>query len=245
MLEIVNQLDGFDARGNIKVLMATNRPDTLAIPRSCVPVVSTERLRSVYRTWRQRPRAVFKIHTRSMAVERDIRYELLARLCPNATGAEIHSVCTEAGMFAIRQRRETAKKDFLPTRATKVIKGYQSSPPPPSTCNGAKSTSHDSPNTPHVPTHESRLPDPHPPASTSRARPVGGPAHLPRRRPVMASLSASTFTGVRVARDRAVTRRATIDTAVVAHAPRRPRRARRVPSRCASTATAMRAPLTR
>lgn len=29
MLEIVNQLDGFDARGNIKVLMATNRPDTL------------------------------------------------------------------------------------------------------------------------------------------------------------------------------------------------------------------------
>ncbi|KAL4350001.1 hypothetical protein AHAS_Ahas10G0098300 [Arachis hypogaea] len=29
MLEIVNQLDGFDACGNIKVLMATNRPDTL------------------------------------------------------------------------------------------------------------------------------------------------------------------------------------------------------------------------
>jgi hypothetical protein len=29
MLEIVNQLDGFDARGNVKVLMATNRPDTL------------------------------------------------------------------------------------------------------------------------------------------------------------------------------------------------------------------------
>ncbi len=29
MLELINQLDGFDARGNIKVLMATNRPDTL------------------------------------------------------------------------------------------------------------------------------------------------------------------------------------------------------------------------
>ena len=37
-----------------------------------------------------------------MSVERDIRYELLARLCPNSTGAEIRSVCTEAGMFAIR-----------------------------------------------------------------------------------------------------------------------------------------------
>ena len=53
---------------------------------------------------------IFKIHTRSMAVERDIRYELLSRLCPNATGAEIHSVCTEAGMFAIRQRRKTVNE---------------------------------------------------------------------------------------------------------------------------------------
>jgi len=29
MLELINQLDGFDPRGNVKVLMATNRPDTL------------------------------------------------------------------------------------------------------------------------------------------------------------------------------------------------------------------------
>ena len=31
MLELINQLDGFDPRGNIKVLMATNRPDTLGM----------------------------------------------------------------------------------------------------------------------------------------------------------------------------------------------------------------------
>ena len=37
-----------------------------------------------------------------MSVERDIRFELISRLCPNATGAELRSVCTEAGMFAIR-----------------------------------------------------------------------------------------------------------------------------------------------
>ena len=37
-----------------------------------------------------------------------------ARLCPNATGADIRSVCTEAGMFAIRARRKTVtEKDFL------------------------------------------------------------------------------------------------------------------------------------
>ena len=47
---------------------------------------------------------IFQIHTRTMNVERNIRFELLARLCPNSTGADIRSVCTEAGMFAIRNR---------------------------------------------------------------------------------------------------------------------------------------------
>lgn len=55
-----------------------------------------------------------QIHTRAMNCERDIRFELLARLCPNSTGADIRSVCTEAGMYAIRAHRKTVtEKDFL------------------------------------------------------------------------------------------------------------------------------------
>lgn len=50
-----------------------------------------------------------QIHTRPMSCERDIRFELLARLCPNATGADLRSVCTEAGMYAIRARRKTVR----------------------------------------------------------------------------------------------------------------------------------------
>jgi 26S proteasome regulatory subunit T1 len=42
-----------------------------------------------------------------MSMDKDIRFELLARLCPNATGADLRSVCTEAGMFAIRARRKS------------------------------------------------------------------------------------------------------------------------------------------
>merc|ERR1711934_1163874 len=123
MLEIVNQLDGFDARGNIKVLMATNRPDTLD-PALLRPGRLDRKVEFGLPDLEGRTQ-IFRIHTRSMAVERDIRYELLSRLCPNATGAEIHSVCTEAGMFAIRQRRKTVgEKDFLDAIA-KVIKGYQ------------------------------------------------------------------------------------------------------------------------
>ena len=39
---------------------------------------------------------------------------MACRLCPNSTGADIRSVCTEAGMYAIRARRKTVtEKDFL------------------------------------------------------------------------------------------------------------------------------------
>eukprot|EP00656_Telonema_subtile_P033889 TRINITY_DN3796_c0_g2_i1.p1 TRINITY_DN3796_c0_g2~~TRINITY_DN3796_c0_g2_i1.p1 ORF type:complete len:429 (+),score=113.28 TRINITY_DN3796_c0_g2_i1:120-1406(+) len=122
MLEIVTQLDGFDARGNIKVLMATNRPDTLdaALLR---PGRLDRKVEFGLPDLDARTN-ILQIHTRSMNIERGIRFELLARLCPNTTGAELRSVCTEAGMFSIRARRKVVtEQDFLDSIA-KVIKGY-------------------------------------------------------------------------------------------------------------------------
>ncbi|EDV23966.1 26S protease regulatory subunit 7 [Trichoplax sp. H2] len=122
MLELINQLDGFDPRGNIKVLMATNRPDTLD-PALMRPGRLDRKVEFGLPDLEGRSH-IFKIHARSMNVEKGIRYELLARLCPNSTGAEIRSVCTEAGMFAIRARRKVAtEKDFLEA-VNKVIKAY-------------------------------------------------------------------------------------------------------------------------
>lgn len=120
MLELITQLDGFDPRGNIKVLMATNRPDTLD-PALLRPGRLDRKIEFALPDLQGRSN-ILRIHARSMSVERDIRYELIARLCPSATGAELRSVCTEAGMFAIRARRKVAtEKDFLEA-VTKVIK---------------------------------------------------------------------------------------------------------------------------
>jgi len=122
MLELINQLDGFEPRGNIKVLMATNRPDTLD-PALCRPGRLDRRVEFGLPDLEGRTQ-ILRIHARSMNVERNIRFELIARLCPNATGAELRSVCTEAGMFAIRARRKVAtEKDFLDA-VNKVIKAY-------------------------------------------------------------------------------------------------------------------------
>lgn len=122
MLELINQLDGFDPRGNIKVLMATNRPDTLD-PALLRPGRLDRKIEFGLPDIEGRT-AIFKIHAQRMNVEPGIRYELLARLCPTATGADIRSVCTEAGMFAIRARRKSVtEKDFLDS-INKVIKSY-------------------------------------------------------------------------------------------------------------------------
>jgi len=122
MLELINQLDGFDPRGNIKVLMATNRPDTLD-PALLRPGRLDRKIEFGLPDLEGRAH-IFKIHAQRMNVDPGIRYELLSRMCPNATGADVRSVCTEAGMFAIRSRRKTVtERDFLDS-IEKVIKAY-------------------------------------------------------------------------------------------------------------------------
>ncbi|KAJ1678684.1 26S proteasome regulatory subunit 7, partial [Spiromyces aspiralis] len=122
MLELITQLDGFDARGNIKVLMATNRPDTLD-PALMRPGRLDRKIEFSLPDLDGRTH-ILKIHSKSMSVERNIRYDLIARLCPNSTGAELRSVCTEAGMFAIRARRKVAGEDDFLKAVKKVIKEY-------------------------------------------------------------------------------------------------------------------------
>ena len=122
MLEIINQLDGFDARGNIKVLMATNRPDVLD-PALIRPGRIDRRIEYALPDLEGRVQ-IFKIQARTMSVEKDVRFELLARLTPNCTGADIRAVCIEAGMFAIRARRKSITEKDLLDSIEKVIKGY-------------------------------------------------------------------------------------------------------------------------
>ncbi|EDO18490.1 hypothetical protein Kpol_1032p87 [Vanderwaltozyma polyspora DSM 70294] len=123
MLELITQLDGFDPRGNIKVMFATNRPNTLD-PALLRPGRIDRKVEFSLPDLEGRAN-IFRIHTKAMSVERGIRWELISRLCPNSTGAELRSVCTEAGMFAIRARRKVAtEKDFLKA-VDKVINGYK------------------------------------------------------------------------------------------------------------------------
>ena len=103
--------------------MATNRPDTLD-PALSRPGRIDRKIEFGLPDLEGRVN-IFKINAKVTAFDKDIRFELIARMCPNSTGAEIKSVCTEAGMFAIRARRKSISEKDLIDSIDKVIKGYQ------------------------------------------------------------------------------------------------------------------------
>ncbi|PIK49446.1 26S protease regulatory subunit 7 [Apostichopus japonicus] len=126
MLELINQLDGFDPRGNIKVLMATNRPDTLD-PALVRPGRLDRKVEFGLPDLEGRSH-IFKIHARSMSVERDIRYELLARLCPNCTAvlrASGYVPEVKTGLCAM-SRPFFSNYSLLPVRGRRVVHEWSS-----------------------------------------------------------------------------------------------------------------------
>jgi len=119
LMELLNQLDGFDDLGKVKVVMATNRPDVLD-PALLRPG-RLDRKIEISLPNEQGRVDILKIHAKSMTKKGDIDYESVSKLCDNFNGADLRNVCTEAGMFAIRQTREfCVHEDFM--RAARKIK---------------------------------------------------------------------------------------------------------------------------
>ena len=109
MLQIVTELNGLDARGNIKLV--TN----LTLDPALVRPSRLDRKVEFGLFYLEVCGHILKIHSKHMNFDHDIRFELIACLCPSTTGAELHSVCTEAGTFAICARRTTGSMDTFST----------------------------------------------------------------------------------------------------------------------------------
>jgi len=111
MLELLNQLDGFEAAKNIKVIMATNRIDILD-PALLRPGRIDRKIE--FPPPNEEARLdILKIHSRKMNLTRGINLRKIAEMMPGASGAEVKGVCTEAGMYALRERRvHVTQEDF-------------------------------------------------------------------------------------------------------------------------------------
>mmetsp|Transcript_6584 Transcript_6584/g.12668 ORF Transcript_6584/g.12668 Transcript_6584/m.12668 type:complete len:435 (-) Transcript_6584:1512-2816(-) len=113
MLELLNQLDGFSANEKVKVIAATNRPDTLdpALLRSGRLDRKVE-LPHPSETSRVQ---ILKIHSAKMKVDfSDVNFEELARCTEDMNGAQLKAVAVEAGMIALRRDASIIKhEDFM------------------------------------------------------------------------------------------------------------------------------------
>ena len=119
LMEMLNQIDGFDELGRVKVIMATNRPDVLD-PALLRPGRLDRKIEIPLPNESGRV-DILKIHSKPMTKKGEIEYEALAKITDGFNGADLRNVCTEAGMFAIREQREyTIQEDFM--QAARKIK---------------------------------------------------------------------------------------------------------------------------
>merc|ERR1712223_761829 len=103
MLELLNQLDGFDSRGDVKVIMATNRFDSLD-PALIRPGRIDRKIEFPLPDEKTK-RRIFNIHTSKMTLSDCVSVDEYILAKDDLSGADIKAVCTEAGMLALRERR--------------------------------------------------------------------------------------------------------------------------------------------
>ncbi|MEA1865880.1 MAG: proteasome-activating nucleotidase [Euryarchaeota archaeon] len=111
LVQLLAEMDGFDSRGEVRILGATNRPDILD-PALLRPG-RFDRLVYVSMPNREARTEILRIHAAGMSVADDVDFEHLAALTEDANGADLKAIVMEAGMSAVREERDAVHlKDF-------------------------------------------------------------------------------------------------------------------------------------
>lgn len=119
LMQLLSELDGFEQRGDVKIIGATNRIDILdpallrpgRFDRMIDFPIPDESART----------AIFNIHMRNLNIEEKVNVRKLVDATEGATGADIKAICTEAGMFAIRKEAEMIIEDDFIQAVNKVM----------------------------------------------------------------------------------------------------------------------------
>ncbi|MFX1561935.1 MAG: proteasome-activating nucleotidase [Promethearchaeota archaeon] len=119
LMQLLSQLDGFDPRGDVRIIAATNRPDILDV--ALLRPGRFDRIIEFPYPDKDAREIIFKIHMRPMNFTSDVDVSYLATKTAGATGADIKAICTEAGMFAIRELRDIVERKDFEKAITKVL----------------------------------------------------------------------------------------------------------------------------
>jgi len=127
MLELLNQLDGFDAHVDVKVIMATNKIESLD-PALIRPGRIDRKIEFPAPDQKTR-RHIFQIHTSKMNLSDDVNLEEFVMSKDELSGADIKAMCTEAGLLALRERRmKVSQSEFKKARDYVMYKKHTGAP---------------------------------------------------------------------------------------------------------------------
>ncbi|MCQ8893876.1 MAG: proteasome-activating nucleotidase [Methanolinea sp.] len=122
LMQLLAEMDGFDTRGDVRIMAATNRVDMLD-PALLRPG-RFDRVIAIPLPDEEGRREILKIHTQRMTLGDDVDLQAVVDMTRNATGAELQAICREAGMNAVRREAvAVTQEDFL--GAVKKVRAEQ------------------------------------------------------------------------------------------------------------------------
>ncbi|NLH22205.1 MAG: proteasome-activating nucleotidase [Methanothrix sp.] len=119
LMQILAEMDGFDARGEVKLIAATNRLDMLD-PALLRPG-RFDRVIEIPLPTREAREAILRIHTSGMNLDPGVNLKLISDMAEGSSGADLKALSTEAGMYAIREERTTVYHSDFENAAAKIL----------------------------------------------------------------------------------------------------------------------------
>lgn len=121
--QLLTELDGFGPKTGVIVLAATNRPDVL--DKALLRPGRFDRHIYLELPTKQERKEIFGVHLRPLKLAKNIDVELLAKLSPGFSGADIANICNEAALIAARKKKmEVEQEDFMEAR-DRIIGGLE------------------------------------------------------------------------------------------------------------------------
>lgn len=127
MMQLLAEIDGFNPRGDVRIIGATNRPDILD-PALLRPG-RFDRIIEIPIPDRESRKEIFVIHTSKMKLGKSVDLDNLAAHTENASGADIKAISTEAGMFAVKKNKKAIEMEEFEQAIKKIMGDEQRSHP--------------------------------------------------------------------------------------------------------------------
>lgn len=119
LLELLNQLDGFDRSEQVKCIMATNLVESL--DSALIRAGRVDRKIYVGLPDAAGRKKIFEIHSRKMCLDADVKPDEILACKEDLSGADIKAICLEAGLLALRERRMRVGMDDFRKARDKVL----------------------------------------------------------------------------------------------------------------------------